>query len=295
MKLRRDFGVATGQSRYPDPARQVPDRRQVAQPVVVSAASDWAEGRGADPARPGQPARHALDGPLGAGRRHPRHPRSRFDRLLRLARLHPHADSRGRVALQRRSTSARRSTSCNERAVAPRRPGRRRGGRGGPPRPARLEARAGRERGHLGAQARRHPARAGVHARAPQRRGRPFVRLAARQDHRPELLGLVVRAVPRRDASAPARARSGGRGRTSSSSASTRRTCAATRRLPRPLRRHLSQRLRRQGIDDRALRRHRLPGDVLHRRGRQRSLPHRRAGREAADIDDGIERALAPA
>ena len=40
------------------------------------------------------------------------------------------------------------------------------------------------------------------------------------------------------------------------------------------------ERLRRQGLDARALRRHRLPGDVLHRRGRQGSLPHRRPGRE---------------
>ena len=54
--------------------------------------SDWAADAEADPARPGQPARHALDGHLGAGRRHPRHARSRLDRLLRLARLHPHAD-----------------------------------------------------------------------------------------------------------------------------------------------------------------------------------------------------------
>ncbi len=64
MKLRRDFGVATGQSRYPDAARQVRDRRQVAQPVVVSAGIGLGEGRGADPARSRQPPRHALDGPL---------------------------------------------------------------------------------------------------------------------------------------------------------------------------------------------------------------------------------------
>ena len=40
-----------------------------------------------------------------------------------------------------------------------------------------------------------------------------------------------------------------------------------------------AERLRRQGIDGRALRRHRLPGDLLRRRGRQRALPDRRPGR----------------
>ena len=99
MKLRRDFGVATGQSRYPTPLGKWE--------IVVKWRNPWwypplirlGEGRGADSARPGQPPRHALDGPLCARRRHPRHSRSRFDRLLGLARLHPDADSRGRVAL----------------------------------------------------------------------------------------------------------------------------------------------------------------------------------------------------
>ena len=49
----------------------------------------WAQGPEADPARPGQPARDALDGPLVAGRRHPRHAEPGLDRLLGLARLHP--------------------------------------------------------------------------------------------------------------------------------------------------------------------------------------------------------------
>ena len=46
-----------------------------------------------------------------------------------------------------------------------------------------------------------------------------------------------------------------------------------------PLRRHVPERLRRQGLARRALRRHGLPGDVLRRRARQGALPDRRSGR----------------
>ena len=45
----------------------------------------------ADPAGPGQPARHAVDGALGAARGDPRDARPGLDRLLRLARLYPDA------------------------------------------------------------------------------------------------------------------------------------------------------------------------------------------------------------
>ena len=45
------------------------------------------------------------------------------------------------------------------------------------------------------------------------------------------------------------------------------------------LRGHVPQRVRRQGLDDRPLRRHRLSRDVLHRRERAGALPHRRPGR----------------
>ena len=85
-----------------DAARQLADRRQVAQPVVVPAELAVGEGREAGPAGAGKPARHALDGPLGDRRRHPRHAGRRLDRLLGLARLHPHAHPRGGVALQPR-------------------------------------------------------------------------------------------------------------------------------------------------------------------------------------------------
>ena len=105
------FGVATGQSAYPTPLGRLHDRRQVAEPVVVPAELAVGEGREAGPAGAGQPARHALDGPLRARRRHPRHARRRLDRLLGLARLHPHAHPRRRVALQPRRRSARRSSS----------------------------------------------------------------------------------------------------------------------------------------------------------------------------------------
>src|SRR5205823_2470166 len=56
----------------------------------------------ADPARPRQPARHALDGTQRARRRHPRDPRRRVDRLLALAWVHPDAHSRRGVAVRAR-------------------------------------------------------------------------------------------------------------------------------------------------------------------------------------------------
>ena len=100
--LWRRFGVAVGQSAVPDAARPVPDHPETAQPVVVSAGLAVGEGPEADPAGPGQPARHALDGPERVRRRHPRHARRRVDRLLRIARLHPDADPRRGVAVQPR-------------------------------------------------------------------------------------------------------------------------------------------------------------------------------------------------
>src|SRR5205823_5674506 len=83
-------------------ARPLPDRRQVEEPVVVPAGVAVGEGAEADPARPGQPARHALDGPLGAGRGDPRNAAAELDRLLGLARLHPHAHPAGGVAVRPR-------------------------------------------------------------------------------------------------------------------------------------------------------------------------------------------------
>src|SRR5262249_18869702 len=55
-----------------------------------------------EPAGPGQPARHALDGPRRLRRRHARDAGRGLDRLLGLARLHPHADPGRRVAVRPR-------------------------------------------------------------------------------------------------------------------------------------------------------------------------------------------------
>ena len=78
LKLTRTFHVATGQSAYPTPDRELRDRQHAAQPVVVSAAGlGLGGGRAARPARPRQPARHALDGHLVAVRRASTEPRMR--------------------------------------------------------------------------------------------------------------------------------------------------------------------------------------------------------------------------
>src|SRR5581483_2699531 len=86
----------------PDALGTLPHRRQVEGPVVVSAAGPVGGGRGARAAGPGESARHALDGDLVAGRPHPRHARAAEHRLQRVARLHPHADPRGGVAVRPR-------------------------------------------------------------------------------------------------------------------------------------------------------------------------------------------------
>ena len=73
-KLIREFKVATGRSQYPTPLGKFEVDQQAVQPVVVSAGRlRLGGGRAADPARPREPARDTLDGPLGAVRRHPRH------------------------------------------------------------------------------------------------------------------------------------------------------------------------------------------------------------------------------
>ena len=64
-------------------------------------------------AGPGQPARHALDGPLGARRRHPRHAEPGQHRLQPLARLHPHVHPARPSGCSTTSTSARRCSSSD--------------------------------------------------------------------------------------------------------------------------------------------------------------------------------------
>ena len=88
----RVFSVATGQSIYPTPAGALLDRRQVDQPDVVSADAGRLGGRPEPGAAwAGQPARHALDGPVGARDRDPRHRRAELDRVERLSRMRPDA------------------------------------------------------------------------------------------------------------------------------------------------------------------------------------------------------------
>ncbi len=73
-RLARVFPVATGQAQWPTPLGHFADRRQAEEPVVVPADPGLVGGRGtACPARPRQPARHALDGTERARRGYPRH------------------------------------------------------------------------------------------------------------------------------------------------------------------------------------------------------------------------------
>ena len=164
------------------------------------------------------------------------------------------------------------------RGCASARPGRRRGGRRGAARAARLEARAGRERGHVGAQARRHAAApAWTLERLNGEGDLSFASLRGKtvvlnfwaswcgpcRDEMPLLQqgskrwqgkNVVFVGIDAKDVRGDARkflARYG----------------VTYRNV-----------VRRQGLDDRALRRHRLPRDVLHRHDGQGSLPHRRAG-----------------
>ena len=101
-KLVRRAAGRRGPARVSDADGRVLDRRHAAQPDLDAAELRVGGRREADRARPGQPARHALDGHLGARRRPPRHAGRGLDRLQRLARLHPDAHSRRRVAVRPR-------------------------------------------------------------------------------------------------------------------------------------------------------------------------------------------------
>ena len=93
-RLVRRLGVATGQAEYPTPIGWFSIVDKQYDPWWYPPDSDWAKGLKPVPPGPGEPARHALDGPVSLGRRHPRHPRRGLDRLLGLARLHPDAHRR---------------------------------------------------------------------------------------------------------------------------------------------------------------------------------------------------------
>ena len=222
MKLQPTFRVATGESSLPDPARPLRDCRHVEESVVVPAALRLGEGREADPARSGQPARHALDGdlrrpPSASTARPTPHRSATPSRTAASACRSPRSSGSST-----RSTSGHPSTSSGDRTSPPRRSGGGRRDRGGAPRAPRLEADAGRERRHLaGALQGRHAHCARVHARAPRRQGRPRARVAARKSGRPQLLGLVVRPLQGRDTAAAGGLEALAGERTSSSSAST--------------------------------------------------------------------------
>ena len=87
----------------PDARRPLRDHHEAGEPLVVPAELGLGRRRAARAAGPGQPARHALDGHLGARRRPPRHARRDVDRLQRLARLHPHAHPGRRMAVRPRA------------------------------------------------------------------------------------------------------------------------------------------------------------------------------------------------
>ena len=159
MKLRRTFGVATGQSRYPTPVGHFQIVVKWRNPWWYPPASDWAKDAEPIPPGPGNPLGTRWMGISAPGGRDPRHSRPGLDRLLGLARVHPHADPRGRVALQPgRDRHSGLHPSMTGRAAA-RRPGRGRRSRRRAAGAARVEARAGRQRGHLGARSRRDAGR----------------------------------------------------------------------------------------------------------------------------------------
>ena len=73
-RSRPPFPVATGQAIYPTPRGRFHIVVKWKNPWWYPPTYDaWAAGPSPVPPGPGQPARHALDGPLRARRRHPRH------------------------------------------------------------------------------------------------------------------------------------------------------------------------------------------------------------------------------
>ena len=259
-KLIRTFKVATGRSEYPDSAREVRGRQQAGEPLVVPAGRlRLGEGREADPARGGQPARDAVDGHLLTVRRDSRHAECRFDRLLRVARVHQDADPAGRVAvhpgrarhtgLHRRGMTGRAKTVGQVIAVAA---------------VVGLLAllgwklafgNGGGASAELGRW--RQPGRARLHAAADRRGGRrPHVLLAQGEGRGRQLLGVVVHPVQGRGARAAEDVREVPR----PGSRRPRRRCKGLppgrQALHEALRDHLPGRRRRQRVDAREVGRH---------------------------------------
>ena len=181
------------------------------------------------PPGPGQPARHALDGPLGARRRHPRHAEPGQHRLQPLARLHPDVGPAGRVAVRPRRRSARRCSSSDARAsrqigavglVVSRCSG---CSSGSSPTTTPATSRRRSTSGKIVPAPALHAA-----ARRHVREDEPRRRSAARSSSSTSGSRTARRARRRRRALAAA-CEAAGRTRASSSSASTCRTCAARR------------------------------------------------------------------
>ena len=156
--------------------------------------SPWAQGEKPVPPGPNNPLGTRWMGLSAPRCRHPRDDQRRVDRLLGLARLHPHARARRRVALQPRD---RRHAGLHRLGVSVTPRLSRRAGTVG--RARRRAARAARLEGRQG---QRQGGGASGQAPAPNftlaRIGDPAscsLGLAARQGGRAQLLGLLVRAV----------------------------------------------------------------------------------------------------
>ncbi len=83
----------------PDPDRPLQHHREAGRPHLVPAQLALGRRARSHPARRQQPARHTVDGHVGAGDRHPRHAGHQQHRHARLARLHPHVHPRRRDPL----------------------------------------------------------------------------------------------------------------------------------------------------------------------------------------------------
>ena len=163
MKPWRTFVVATGQAVYPTPLGRFQIVVKWKDPWWYPPNSPWAKGAKPIPPGPGQPARHALDGPLGAGCRHPRDARRRPRSATRPRTAASGCTSRRPSGCSTTSTSGRRSTSSRRSSGVPTRAEARPAGAVG--RGRRRAARAARLEGRPPGQGRRRRARAGASGR----------------------------------------------------------------------------------------------------------------------------------
>ena len=129
----RKFGVATGQAAYPTPLGNFEIVSHAAQPLVAPARLGLGRGRRADPARPRQPAGHALDGAFtsrrSASTARPTRPRSATPPPTAASACSSRRPSGSSNASRRArpSTSSTRSVDLGGSRGAARGPARRRG------------------------------------------------------------------------------------------------------------------------------------------------------------------------